>query len=224
MLVEFAHTLASLPGTPRGYWRDVPKAVGLWSRGRRQARSWAPHLERTRAEIIAGMPAGGGTAMVLGSGPLFDVPAKEISERYRMVLVDRAHLYSARRQAPGAAFLWRDLTDGLAGLPAVDWVVSVNILSQLAHGAPEWRESAVIGTHLKALSGLPCPVTLITDISYERRDRRGRVVESFDLLYGRTLPEPDATWTWEVAPFGEEEADVRRVHTVAAFRNWARAR
>ena len=33
----------------------------------------------------------------------------------------------------------------------------------------------------------------------------------------RTLPRPEGRWLWEVAPFGEEAPDARRIHTVVAY-------
>jgi hypothetical protein len=222
MLAEALHTLLSLPGTPAGYRRYVPGAVGLWARGRRQAKVWAPHLERTRAAILKAMPEGRRMVVVLGSGPLFDVPLSELCAAFRHVLlVDLVHLWSARRHAPAnAAFLSLDLSAGLNGMPPADWVISVNLLSQLAHGAPDGEERAVVDRHLGDLARLDAKVTLVTDTSYRVLDRPGHIVETVDLLYGRTLPPPAARWEWEVAPFGEEHADRRRIHEVGVWPDW----
>ena len=54
--------------------------------------------------------------------------------------------------------------------------------------------------------------------------RTGRDLDSFDLLYGRSLPSPAQSWDWDVAPFGEEAPDRQRVHTVAAYPDWHAAR
>lgn len=51
-------------------------------------------------------------------------------------------------------------------------------------------------------------------------DRDGGLVECFDLLHGRAMPPADAHWIWVVAPFGEESAETRRVHSVAAWLAW----
>lgn len=222
MLAEAAHAILSLWGTPPAHWRDVPGAVGLWARGRRQARAWAPHVARTRAGILGQMPPARGTVMVLGSGPLFDVPLAELCAAFgRVVLVDRAHPHSARRHVPpNTTFLWRDLMAGLDGLPSADWVISVNLLSQLAHGAPDGEERAAIDRHLDALAGLASRVTLVSDFAYRIEDVNGRVVETVDLLYGRRLPPPAAEWEWEVAPFGEEGLKTRRVHAVGVWPDW----
>ena len=48
----------------------------------------------------------------------------------------------------------------------------------------------------------------------------GALLADVDLLYGRSLPDADSRWLWEVAPFGEEARDRRRVHTVVAFPDW----
>ena len=85
----------------------------------------------------------------------------------------------------------------------------------------EAKQMPVDGHCLGALS---VPVTLVTDTNYRLLDRSGAVVDQFDLLYSRPLPAPSDTWSWSVAPFGEEAADIRRVHSVTAFPNWHVAR
>jgi len=83
------------------------------------------------------------------------------------------------------------------------------------------QERLVVDAHLAELAALPCPVTLISDLTYEKHDRAGRRLEQFDLLYGRQMPEPACSWSWEVAPFGEESPATRRTHTVAAYLDWS---
>jgi hypothetical protein len=128
--------------------------------------------------------------------------------------------------------IWRDLAPPgepaplafLNSIPDLDWVISLNLVSQLAHTAPEGDEAALVDRHLGGLDALPMPVTLVTDTKYRIVDRTGREAETFDLLYGRTLPAPTETWTWDVAPFGEEAPNTQRVHTVAAYPDWHAAR
>lgn len=225
MLLEFVHAALSLAGTPPGAWRHIPDAVGLWARGRRQASAWRPHLVRTRAAILAGMPQTRGRVLVLGSGPLLDVPLSALCQAFgEVVLVDRIHLYSARlRGGPNVRFLSRDLSRGLAGLPPADWAISVNLLSQMALAAPDGEEPRLIETHLSDLASIAGRASLITDTSFSVLDRPGRVLERVDLLYGRTMPAPAERWDWEVAPFGEAGADRRTVHSVAAWPDWTAA-
>ena len=103
-------------------------------------------------------------------------------------------------------------------------MISVNLLSQIAHAAREGDEGAAVDRHLIGLDALPVPVTLVTDTSYRLLDRASAPIETFDLLYGRPLPATPHTWQWEVAPFGEEPTDTRRIHDVTAFPDWQAAR
>ncbi len=95
MLLEaFAYALTAVR-TPAPFRRHVSEAIGLWSRGRRQHRAWQPHLERTNSVIAQMMERipGRGTAVILGSRSLFDVPVEKLAARFRrVVLVDQAHL------------------------------------------------------------------------------------------------------------------------------------
>src|SRR5690349_4903760 len=102
MLIEAAVYLLSFPATPAAFRRHIGEAVGLWARGRRQRAAWHDHLARTRAAIEGPMArlTKGGTAVVLGSGPLFDVPLDALARHFKsVVLVDRAHLAGTRRLA-----------------------------------------------------------------------------------------------------------------------------
>lgn len=230
MLVEALIYALSLPETPRPFRRHLFGAVGLWSRGRRQARAWAPHLRATRAFIEAQIPAIGDrrSVVVLGSGPLFDVPLAALAEAFgEVVLVDRAHLLPTALAMRGYRNVRRQWTDlAASALPEAlghepDWVISTNLLSQLALAAPEGAERQAVADHLAALAALRCPATLITDTSYRVLDRGGRELRRSDLLHGHALPAGDAKWQWEVAPLGEESRSTSRVHAVSA---WADAR
>lgn len=237
MLAEISVWLMSLAATPPGFRRHVSEAVGLWARGRRQAKAWVPHISQARGIIDTSIDemASRRSVVVLGSGPLFEVPLESLARTFETVhLVDRAHLWTIRgrtRRYSNIALDWRDLSganslDPLAfvrEITDVDWVISSNLLSQLANAAPEGTERAQIDAHLAALASLPCRATLITDLNYRIVDNMGEVTEEGDLMYGRELPEPDASWKWEVAPFGEEAPDTRRVHRVAAWLDWRHA-
>ncbi|ACI99445.1 hypothetical protein [Rhodospirillum centenum] len=133
-------------------------ATACAARGRRCARAWAPHRERTKAAIRAAVAASAchRTVLVLGSGPLADVPLADLTGRFgRVVLADAAQppaarlaAWRARRGAVTLATL--DLTGTAAALtdpastappppgcaaflddPGIDLVLSVNLLSQL---------------------------------------------------------------------------------------------
>lgn len=235
MIAEAAVYLASLLAAPPGFRRNLPEAVGLWARGTRQARAWAPHVANTRGLIDTAIDeiAPRRRVAVLGSGPLFDLPLESLARTFeRVVLIDRAHLATTNSRIARYANVtreWRDL-GGVASPLAflaesgdLDWVISLNLVSQLAANAPVAQERAVIDAHLDGLAALPCRTTLVTDLDYRVTDNAGTVIESGDLLHGRPMPPPDLTWKWEIVPFGEESPDTRRVHAVGAWLDWGRA-
>ena len=231
MLAETIVLLRSLAATPPGFRRYLVESAGLWSRGRRQAKAWAPHIANTRGFVDTTIDeiAQRRTVAVLGSGPLFDVPLESLARTFgNVLLVDRAHLATANRRIrryDNVRRVWRDLGTGAGPEPLgflrqvddLDWVVSLNLVSQLAQAKPEEEARAEIETHLRGLADIACRTTLVTDIGYRTIDRAGNVHEEVDLLRGMALAEPDLRWKWEVAPFGEEGADLRRVHDVAAW-------
>lgn len=144
------------------YLRDMGYARGLKrldARGRRCQAAWVPHVARSRSLMLEAADRCGrnGKALVLGSGPLFDVPVEELSERFReVVLVDLLHLWrvrSAVRRVPNVRLECMDVTgvlkeahdlsrtgralEGTQRRPdffledGFDLIVSANILSQL---------------------------------------------------------------------------------------------
>ena len=153
MLAELFVHAASYRQTPPAFRPCLGEAVEHWGRGERQARAWAPHLANSRGLIDTSIDdlAQRRTVVVLGSGPLFDVPLESLARTFRcVVLVDRAHLSTiAPRIAPypNVRREWRDLSADrvaeplafLAEIPDLDWVISVCLVSQLARAAPERR-------------------------------------------------------------------------------------
>lgn len=229
----------------RSYWRTPPEfrpylvdAVGLWARGARQFRAWTPHLNKTRAVLDTTIDdvAPRRKVAVLGAGPLFDVPLESLARTFgEVLLIDVAHLVTTAKRTRtygNVTRLWRDLappgeTHPLAFLNEIenlDWVISLNLVSQLGRAAPEGDERRTIDAHLDGLSALKMPVTLVTDIDYRVFDRAGTLLEDEDMMHGRALPRPESRWLWEVAPFGEEHRDRRRIHSVVAYPDWPRRR
>lgn len=220
-------------------------AVRLWSRARRQRKAWAAHSVRTREEIRAGIAAcpQRRTALILGSGVLSDVPLAELSASFeRVVLADIVHLPTAKwraRRFANVTLATVDLTgvgQALAASadrpwpspgsvyghddPAIDYVVSLNLVSQLpltpcdrveaalglAEGAADDYGRAVVAAHLVHLRGFRAArVLVIGDRQRVYRDREGRVFETEDALFGVPIPVPDAEWDWDVAPLGEAD-------------------
>lgn len=154
MLLDLLRVLAT--PAPRDHRRlgCVGDSIRTGSRARRCAAAWAPHLAATRSVIRAAIDGTEtrGTAVVLGSGHLDDVPLDDLAGAFaRVVLVDAVHPLPARRAArvrgnvtlltadlSGSFALLLGRSDGLgAMLPAIcaapetGLVVSVNLLSQL---------------------------------------------------------------------------------------------
>jgi hypothetical protein len=226
-----------------GYREGV---VRLWSRAGRCARAWKPHLERSRAEILAGAEACARrrTALILGSGVLADVPLRDLAQLFEgVVLVDIVHLPMIRWRAKrlgNVACETVDLSGVAASLarsaqkpwpvpgsrhglddPAVDFVVSLNLVSQLPlapceHvetrlGLPEGAADAfgrqIVEAHLAHLAAFDARVLVLGDRTRLFTDRTGKVFDSDDPLYGAALPPIDAEWDWDVAPLGEQARD-----------------
>lgn len=94
-------------------------------------------------------------------------------------------------------------------------VVSLNILSQLwvvprayasrrlrgldEYAVDEWC-GRVVASHYAALRSLSCGVCLVADSEFVKRDRKGDVISRGSTVYDLELPEPDASWTWNIAP------------------------
>lgn len=154
MLLDLLHLLTTpAPRAQRrlGYRRD---SVWLMSRARRCRAAWAPHLAASRAVMRASIATARGrdTAVVLGSGPLADVPLDDLAQAFRrVVLVDAVHPRPARRAIrafPNVETLTADLSGAMAlmmgqaadldprlppvcAAPSTDLVISANLLSQL---------------------------------------------------------------------------------------------
>ena len=118
----------------------------------------------------------------------------------------------------------------LRQVPYLDFVVSANLLSQIGVGVgrrlerepaglmPEDAVRQLIAAHIDGLRGLPCASSLVTDIRYRVIDRTGKLQETSDLFKGLAPPAALASWTWPVAPIGEESRDYQIVHDVIAAR------
>lgn len=237
MLAELIVHAASSRATPPAFRPYLSAAIRYWARGRRQARAWAPHLAQARSLIDTTIDdtATRRTVMVLGSGPLFDLPLESLARTFeRVILVDRAHLSVIDERLgryDNVERRWHDLSTHtnpdalglLARTPGLDWVISTSLVGEMAREAPQDRRREVVDQHLDALAALPCPATLIVDLDYRVFNRHGVLLDNGDLLFGREVPRTGLRWKWEVAPFGEEGRHTRRVHSVAAWPDWRQA-
>lgn len=230
MLSEIAVPGRTYLATPPAFRRHVPEALGYWWKGERRRKAWAPHMSNARGLIDTGIDdlATRRTVVVLGSGPLFDIPLESLARTFaRVVLVDRVHPASIGprlKRYRNVEISHRDLGmangDALGFLDAIadlDWVISANLMSALADAAAAGHARATVDRHLDRLASLHCPATLIADLDYRVVNRHGVVRHSGDLLHGREVPRNGLRWKWEVAPFGAEHRHLRRVHSVAAW-------
>ncbi|MBM3537155.1 MAG: hypothetical protein FJX55_04905 [Alphaproteobacteria bacterium] len=161
--VEWLLTPSTRAGRNLGYLNE---AIAIGARHRRCRAAWAEHLARSRQAILSAARKAPGhrTALVLGSGPLLDVPLAELAAQFRsLILVDALHPLTARLRAlrySNVELVTADLTGALEPLhrwrpgeplPApqtlpllqrddVDFVVSQNLLSQLGVLPVEWIE------------------------------------------------------------------------------------
>jgi hypothetical protein len=237
-------------------------AVRLWSRAGRCAAAWKPHTERCRAEIVAGVDAcpRRRTALILGSGVLADVPLRELTRGFgKVVLADIVHLPTVTWRAKrlgNVACATVDLAGVAADLarsperpwpvpgsryglddPTVDFVVSLNLVSQLPLGPCEYAETklglddgaadpygkSIVEAHLAHLAAFDARVLVLGDKERLYLDRSGRVFDRDDPLYGASLPPADAEWDWDVAPLGEQARDYAIRNRVFCIRELPRA-
>ena len=161
--LEWLLTPCARVGRDLGY---LSEAIAIGARHRRCRAAWAEHLDRSRRAILdaARDAPGRRTALVLGSGPLLDVPLAELASQFRtVILVDALHPLTARlaaRRHVNVELVTLDLTGVLDALHRwqpgealpppqpidllrredIDLVVSLNLLSQLGVLPVEWIE------------------------------------------------------------------------------------
>lgn len=237
-----------------GYLRE---SIGIRSRYRRCRDAWQSHLNLSRAALLNSLErcTDFRTAVVFGSGLLLDIPLAELSERFAEVwLVDIVHLPEVRRAArryPNVRCIDHDVTDCLERLADaapgelltpptrfqddrnIDWVASVNLLSQLpllpqewlARRFPEmpgdilenWGEQ-LMRRHLDYLGGFDASVCLLADMEQTTYGAAGEILDRTGFADRLGLREHGGeAWRWEVAPPGEIAPGVGRYHRVAAI-------
>lgn len=234
MLSELAHLGRTYRATPSAFRRYVPTAHAYWCEGERRRNAWAPHMSNARGLIDTGIDdfTTRRAVVVLGSGPLFDIPLESLARTFgTVILVDRVHPAAIAPRIVryrNVVLEHHDLGGAnalgfLEQVTGLDWVISASLVADLGANAPPDLARARVDHHLDALAALPCPATLITDLDYRVVNRHGVVRESGDLLQGREVPRTGLRWKWEVAPFGTEHRRLRRVHSVAAWPDWRQA-
>ena len=233
----------------------LASSLQVQARYRRCRRAWEPHLAETRRVILEGANCPQKRrAVILGAGLLHDIPLRELSAMFaEVILVDIVFPWSSRiaaRRFQNVRCLEADVTETMHALsrepaaplprsqparflddPALDFTVSVNLLSQLPVIPKRYLrrgESAEVeawahhlqAAHLHYLRGLRGRVTVITDTGGMHRDRSGVIVERWDNLHGLALPAPHAEWEWNLAPAPEADPHLDHIVRVAAYSDW----
>ena len=224
------------------------EAIGMRARSRARRSAWQRHLDNTRKFVLcsARKCEHRGRAVVFGSGLLLDLPLAALSSLFReIVLLDVVCLPEARRkikQYGNVSFVEYDVTgiaerlylnrhQGIRVLPEPetvklpgpqpDFVVSLNILSQLwvVPRAFVLREfprieqnrleawcSEISAAHYRMLQEMPCPVCLVADYAFVMRNTTGAVVQKKSTIGSLSLPDADEGWTWLIDP-GDKQSD-----------------
>lgn len=238
-----------------------PRRAGAFLRSSEQVRArylrcrgaWASHLESTRRAIERGMQrcVQRRTAIILGGGMLHDVPLACLSDRFeRVVIVDVVHLWrsvlaaqrfsnveqvcvdvsgyisSGQGEPPSVG-----MPEGLQAFPRADFVVSLNLMSQLAV-VPRLEENSrnpnekmnflgkkLLMNHLSVLDGLGREITLVTDFERWEVPLSGETRSGVDILYGVNVGPFEETWRWDIAPIPEVSSDYHVFHRVGV-RHW----
>jgi hypothetical protein len=127
-----------------------------------------------------------------------------------------------------------DLLTRSLGIGGIDFLASVNLLSQLPlvpcaflekrcdeYSARDYEifSRALIANHLLWLKNNAERVCLITDLERAIHNNLGEEVDREDALYGVSLPEPDRVWNWNIAPRPEVHPQRDLQHRVGGYLN-----
>ena len=141
------------------------ETIALRGRYRRRKKEWQNHIDKCHAAILSATKKFGAkhTLMILGSGPLNEIPMRELTARFGdVILVDFVHPREVRRhwgRHPQVQLVEKDLL-GLAKnllawksgplpepkppvIQGADFVISANCLSQLALKPRQFLEKSV---------------------------------------------------------------------------------
>ncbi|HZW23998.1 MAG TPA: hypothetical protein VFF26_00810 [Gallionella sp.] len=257
MLTEWLTWLAAdCPPLVRklGYLRE---SIAIRSRHRRCKTAWQPHLTNSRTALLDSLQACSSfrTALVFGSGLLLDVPLDELARRFEQVyLVDVVHLPEVKRAVRRHAnvrCIDLDVTgfiehmgalsperlelpppDCFLDEPDIDWVASVNLLSQLPLLPADWLRqhfpeldeamleawgTRMMRQHMDYLAAFAAPTCLLVDMEQTVHDLNGEVIENINFAARLGLDEgASEQWRWNIAPPGEIAPGIGSFHRIAA--------
>lgn len=255
------HLLTFPPASTRamGFVREIS---GIRRRYLRVQQAWANHVTECQQVIREGMTRATQhrKAVILGAGLMHDIPLAELCATFReVVLVDIYHPFSSRwrtRQWNNLRRVTADITNTVAEAyrvawdrddplpvsaptlflddPEVDYVASVNLLSQLPCMPMDYLQSQrvhstdkilryvqhLLTAHMVYLKQLPGVVTLITDIERLKYNLMNQLLERKDLFYGVPPPCGEREWEWKLAPCPEADNRHHYYRRVVAVVDW----
>lgn len=185
------------------------------------------------------------SVMIIGSGLLLEIPIQDLLAKVEKIyLVDLVHARTIRKLArryPQIELIERDISSLLGilkmgtapfqlknipwtqlppwDLPAVEWVISANLLSQIplmiSEKLPMSSETyekfarRVRDQHIERLLKQAPRVLLFADFETRYIDRGGNRIktESYNVDLGAL--KPGREWLWEISPFGETSPDYK---------------
>jgi len=114
-------------------------------------------------------------------------------------------------------------------------VISTNMLSQIAFIIGNYAKNKlafnkeqlddlarkVVQDHINMLLKVSTKVCLISDIERTYHDEQKHLKERMNVIMDVSLPKPDETWSWNLAPKGEMETHISIDGLVYAYENFA---
>lgn len=260
MLLEACQWLLTPCPTTARRMGHLAESIAIAARARRCRAAWAPHLQHSRQALLASARRcqRRRVALLLGTGPLLDVPLAELAALFEEVwLVDLVHPLAARWQAkrfPSVRLVEHDVSECLSGLldtaspaldapaacqprrfldePRIDWVGSLNLLSQLPNLPQRWLRrhrpgvsetalqdfgDALMRNHLAYLGRFTVPVCLISDLDQTTLAADGAATQWKDLTPFLAGWEVESAWRWDLAQKGELPGGGSAWHRVGAL-------
>lgn len=245
----FARPLSGANARANAYRGELK---GIIARHRRHSAAWAPHLAESKGIVRDAIAQcrGRNRAVVLGSGPLLDVPLDDLLAAFKeVVLVDivhpmpvrlrgllsrQLHVLAADLTGIGAQPLSTERRYDPPALPQADLVVSLNLMSQLPivplnlmerQGVSEADQDKfakrLVMAHYKWLRAQAGQICLVTDVERIAYNLDGEAIMRFDPLYGLKLPDGGTEWEWRMAPVGEIAKDGSLHHRVRGYADLA---
>ena len=181
MIIEALTYLKEILFTSRPKWAQemgyLYESIGIEARYNRCKAAWTPHLEQSKTAILeaASKCELTRTAIVVGSGPGYDLPLEELYQRFsRIILIDAVHpacIVKRAKKLMGKTgkgriiLLSADITETAEnqlanpakiqpvptptlyhGFMDIDLVVSLNIASQLSVSPLQWLSKRQLGS------------------------------------------------------------------------------